>query len=575
MGISSERFVAIKLLILYLNSSKVVEVDQLLKEYNGNLVVHNCLISADVDQGNLDKASKLFNEMPERNEISWTALLSDFMKCGRVKEYMCYLGKCLNLGLCQMMFTFSSVVGASADLRNFGLGMIILGLIVKVGFEHNVLVSNSLITSSFSSGELDVALRVFYQMEKRGDVSWTAILDICGTTTTKHAFDLILEKDIVCWNSMVSGYSLNGQIEKGKEVFDLVPKKNNVSMNTLVAGYVDDEQCDKVFEVFNQMFLSGETPNKSIFSSILCACASTASLEKGNNLQGKIFKLSLQCDVFVRTALTDMYSKSGDIEIYKQVFNRMPEKSEISWTAMVQGLEKLVLERNLLFFLTKWRVDKGLRYFNSMEKSYGIRPNNRHYTCLVDMFSQPGCLPEAEKLIASMPCQPDSNTWAALLSGFSMHTSEKVAERTAKKLWEMAEEKSGGYVLLSNIYASAGRWVDVLKTRKLMKEKGLKKSSGCSWVEVRNQIHLFYSQDGNHSWRFDSVLKIARGEGCSSWMQAIAGQLHPQSHSLMEGNITSLSSMVCKQAIKGLPSGYVSVYRTIGVGFVSPRVSLV
>ncbi|GFY87214.1 pentatricopeptide repeat (PPR) superfamily protein [Actinidia rufa] len=282
MGISSERFVAIKLLILYLNSSKFVEVDQLLKEYNGNLVVHNCLISADVDQGNLDKASKLFNEMRERNEILWTALISGFMKCGRVKEYM----------------------WASADLRNFGLRMSIWGLIVKVGFEHNCI---------------------------------------------------------------------------------------------------------------------------------------------------------------------------GDIEIYKHVFNRMPEKSEISWTAMVQGLEKMVLERNLLFFLTKWRVDKGLRYFNSMEKSYGIRPNNRHYTCLVDMLSQPGCLPEAEKLIASMPCQPDSNTWAALLSGFSMHTSEKVAERTAKKLWEMAEEKSGGYVLLSNIYALAGRWVDVLKIRKLMKEKGLKK----------------------------------------------------------------------------------------------------
>ncbi|GFY87206.1 pentatricopeptide repeat (PPR) superfamily protein [Actinidia rufa] len=337
-------------------------VDQLLKEYNGNLVVHNCLISADVDQGNLDKASKLFNEMRERNEILWTALISGFMKCGRVKEYM----------------------WASADLRNFGLRMSIWGLIVKVGFEHNCI---------------------------------------------------------------------------------------------------------------------------------------------------------------------------GDIEIYKHVFNRMPEKSEISWTAMVQGLEKMVLERNLLFFLTKWRgllllrstklilsavlfacshcglVDKGLRYFNSTEKSYGIRPNNRHYTCLVDMLSQPGCLPEAEKLIASMPCQPDSNTWAALLSGFSMHTSEKVAERTAKKLWEMAEEKSET---------------------------------------------LFHEEPGSCCiWRFDSVLKIARGEGCSSWTQTIAGQLHPQSHSLMEGNITSLSSMVCKQATKGLPSGYVSVYRTIGVGFVSPRVSLV
>ena len=110
--------------------------------------------------------------------VSWTAAISGFVQNGMNFDAMKLFRKMLESGVMPNDVTFSSVVGASADLRNFGLGMIILGLIVKVVFKHNVLVSNSLITSSFSSGELDVALRVFYQMEKRGDVSWTAILDM-------------------------------------------------------------------------------------------------------------------------------------------------------------------------------------------------------------------------------------------------------------------------------------------------------------------------------------------------------------------------------------------------------------
>ncbi|KAL6960564.1 hypothetical protein U1Q18_038327 [Sarracenia purpurea var. burkii] len=675
IGMSSERYIAIKLLILYLNSRKSSEVEQLLKEFNGfNLVVHNCLISANVDQGNLDEARRLFDEMPERNEVSWTALISGFMRCGRMKESMWYFERNpfhnvvswtaaisgfvqngLNFEAMKLFrkmiesrvmpndVTFTSVVRAISNLSDFGLGMTVLGLIVKVGFEHNLSVSNSLITLNLRLGEIDSARRIFDRMEDRDVVSWTAILDVyvemgdlkgarwifeempernevswsamisrygqsgnaeeavklfrlmvqygyapnisclssvisslanlkalqagmnihghvskigvekdvfisssfidlysrCGKTEdARIVFDLILEKNVVCWNSMISGYSLNGQIEKAKEVFDRMPKRTDVSWNTLISGYLENEQCDKVFELFNQMLLSGETPNKSTFSSILCACASITSLEKGKNLHGKILKLGLPNDVFVGTALTDMYAKSGDIESSKQVFNRMPEKNEISWTAMIQGLaENGMAEESLILFEEMGRtsslmpnelillavlfacshrglVDKGLSYFKSMEKVYGIKPNSRHYTCLVDMLSRSGRLSEAEQFIASMPCKPDSPLWAALLSGCSTTMDEKIAERTAQKLWEMAEEKSGGYILLSNIYASAGRWDDVLNTRKLMKKKGVKKSSGCSWVEVRNQIHHFYSHDGNHceSAEIYGILELVKSE---------------------------------------------------------------
>ncbi|XP_010248558.1 PREDICTED: pentatricopeptide repeat-containing protein At2g13600-like [Nelumbo nucifera] len=660
MGVSSNRYIAIKLLIMYLNCKKTLDVDRILKELGEfDIVAWNCMISAHIENGNLEGARRLFDEMPKRNEVSWTALIAGFMKFGRVDDSMWYFERnpfqnvvswtaaisgfvqnglnfdalklfqeMLESGILPNEVTFTSLVRACTSLGDTGLGRSVFGLIVKTGFEHNISVCNSLITLHLRMGEVDLARMVFDQMEERDVVSWTASIDLyiktgdlmearrifdempernevswsmmiarynqsgeaeeasklfkrmvhngfkpnisclssilsalasleallpgksihghaikvgiekdvfigstlidmyckCGQTLDgRQAFDSISDRNLVSWNSMVAGYSLNGQLEEAKELFEQIPKRNIVSWNTIVAGYVQNEHCEHVLEVFNEMLLSGEIPNQSTFSSVLRACASLASIEKGRNLHGKIIKLGIQQDVFVGTALTDMYAKSGDIVSSKSVFNRMPEKNEISWAAMIQGLaDNGFAEDSLILFEEMKRsarvaptelvflavlfacahcglVDKGFQYFESMERIYGIKPRGRHYTCMVDMLARSGRLSEAEKFIEAMPFQPEANAWAALLSGCSIYKNEDMAERTARKLWELMEENSAGYILLSNIYASVGRWNDVSKVRKLMREKGLKKIGGCSWVEVRNQVHSFYCEDGCHT----------------------------------------------------------------------------
>lgn len=658
-GAFKERFVAVKLLIMYLTNRRTREANEVVKEFNGfDIVVHNCLISANIQWGNLDQAQRLFDEMPERNEFSWTALISGYMRHGRVEESIWYFErnpfqnviswtaaisgfvqngysfealklflKLLESGVNPNAVTFSSILRACTVFGDFQLGMCIFGFTVKAGFEGNISVSNSLISLCVKMGKIDLARRAFDQMEKKDVVSWTAILDMyvkkgelgearrifnempernevswsamiarysqsgypeealklfrqmvqdafkpntscfstvlcalaslkalqlgmnihahvvkigvdgdvficsslielystCGETKDgRLVFDWIVAKTVVSWNTMISGYSLNGQMEEAKELFDHMPMRNDISWSAIISGYLEHKQFDKVFEIFNEMLLSGEIPNKSTFTSVLSASASMASLEKGKDLHGKVVKLGLQYDVFVGTALTDMYAKSGDIESSKQVFDRMPKKDEITWTVMIQGLaesgfaeealtlfeemEKTSVAPSELMLLSvlfacshSGLVDKGLKYFNSMETVYQIKPRGTHYTCVVDMLSRSGRLSEAENFINSMPFQPESNSWAALLSGCKTYKNEEIAERMAKKLWQLTQKNPAGYVLLSNIYASAGRWTDVMNIRKLMNKKGLKKSGGCSWVEVRNQIHSFSSEDGTHS----------------------------------------------------------------------------
>ncbi|KAJ0692631.1 putative tetratricopeptide-like helical domain superfamily [Helianthus annuus] len=658
LGISSHRHIAVKLLIMYLDFKKSAEVDQLLKDYNTfDMIVHNCLISANVNWANVDEARKLFDEMPQRNEVSWTALISGYLKCGRVDESMELFRRnpfqnviswtaaisgllsngmrleslelfleMLRDGVWPNNVTFVSVVRACAEMEEFALGMSVLSLVVKLGFEEDVSVCNSLITFSLRLGEMEMASALFKRMGKRDVISWTAILDMyvemgdlrearkvfdempernevswsamisrytqkgyskdaielfrqmienginpnssclssainalanlkllqpgktihahvtkiglandvfissslidlygsCGSPNDgRLVFDTVQNKNVVCWNTLISAYSSNGQQEEAKKLFDQIPVKSIGSWNSMVTGYLENEQYDKVFEVFNDMLLSGQTPDISTLSSVLCACANLTSLQKGKDIHGKTFKLGFQHNVFVGTSLVDMYAKSGDIENSKRVFNKMTEKNEVSWTAMIQGLaengygeESLELFQQmekttcikpnelillaLLFACSHCGlVDKGLHYFNLMETVYKIKPNERHYTCVVDMLSRSGRVREAEDLIKSMPCEPEVNAWAALLSGCKTYGEDEIAERTAATIQGLAEQKSGGYVLLSNVYASAGKWREVLKTRKLMKERGLKKSGGCSWIEVRNKLHLFYAQDAS------------------------------------------------------------------------------
>ncbi|XP_042496377.1 pentatricopeptide repeat-containing protein At2g13600-like [Macadamia integrifolia] len=454
-----------------------------------------------VEMGDMLEARRIFDEMPERNEVSWSAMIARYSQGGDAKEALKLFVDMLRDGFRPNLSCYSSILSALGSIECLRLGTSIHGDVIKIGIERNVFIGGPLIDMYCKCGQ---------------------------TADGRLVFELISEKNLVCWNSMVAGYGLNGQLEEAKELFEQIPRRNSISWNTMISGYVQNEHCHEVLEVFNQMLLSGETPNESTFSSVLRACSSLACLEKGKNLHGKIIKLGIQYELFVGTALTDMYAKSGDIESSKQVLNKMPEKNEVSWTAMIQGLAdnglaedslnlfdemertSNVAPSGLMFLAVLFAcshfglVEKGFKYFESMEKVYGIKPTGRHYTCIVDLLARSGHLREAENFIKAMPFQPEANAWAALLSGCSVYKNEEIAERTAKKIWELLEENSAGYVLLSNIYASAERWSDVSRVRKLMREKGLKKIGGCSWIEVRNQVHSFYS-DGSHSHLSDIV----------------------------------------------------------------------
>jgi pentatricopeptide repeat protein len=269
------------------------------------------------------------------------------------------------------------------------------------------------------------------------------------------------------------------------------------------------------------MHLTGIKPNSVTYASILPACGNLAALGYGKEFHNDIVKSGFQSDVFVGNGLVDMYAKCGNIEDAFKVFDEMPSRNVVSWTAMIvgyamhgYGIEALQLfgkmqnsgmKPNHVTFVgvlsaccNAGLVDDGRWYFDCMSRDYDITPAMKHYCCMVDLLGRAGHLDEARDFINKMPISPDAALWGSLLSACRIHNNIELGEHVAEQLFDSEPNNPAHYVLLSNIYAAAGKWDDVQNVRRLMKERKVERMPGCSWIEVNNQVYAFCVADRSH-----------------------------------------------------------------------------
>jgi pentatricopeptide repeat protein len=254
---------------------------------------------------------------------------------------------------------------------------------------------------------------------------------------------------------------------------------------------------------------------------VLPACAGLALLQQGKEIHDYIVRRGVDNSIPVWNALIDMYAKCGCINNARGIFDKMPERDVVSWTAMITGygihghgknalalfsqMQQTGIKPNRITFTCVLSacshaglVDEGLDYFYCMSRDHQMKPSMEQYACMVDLLGRAGRLNEAQKFIDKMPFQPNACLWGALLSASRIHSNIQVGEYAAEQLYELEPENAGNYVLMSKIYAAVGRWDDVSKVRKIMEELGLKKPPGCSWIEVKNRVHAFVQGERLH-----------------------------------------------------------------------------
>ncbi|KAG9150797.1 hypothetical protein Leryth_002964 [Lithospermum erythrorhizon] len=334
-------------------------------------------------------------------------------------------------------------------------------------------------------------------------------------------------RNLVSETSMITGYARTASVKVARTMFGKMLEKNVVSWNALIAGYTHSGDYEEALTLFLLLKKESVWPTHYTFGNLLCACANLADLKLGQQAHAHVLKHGFrfekgpQPDIFVGNALIDMYMKCGSVEDGNHVFRHMMERDWVSWNALIVGcaqnghaIEALQLFKEMLASKEKpdhvtmigvlcacshaGLVEEGRQHFDSMTKVYGVQPLKDHYSCMVDLLGRAGCLNEANNLIESMPMLPDGVIWGSLLSACKVHCDIELGKHVAEKLLEVDPTNSGPYVLLSNMYAELGKWKDVTRVRKLMRQHGVIKQPGCSWIEIQSQMHVFMVKDAKH-----------------------------------------------------------------------------
>ncbi|KAJ8760870.1 hypothetical protein K2173_021908 [Erythroxylum novogranatense] len=335
-----------------------------------------------------------------------------------------------------------------------------------------------------------------------------------------------LESDVYVNNSLIHFYASCGCLESARNLFDKMPERSVVSWNAMIDALVQFGEFKSALDMF-VMLQEVFEPDGYTMHSVLNACAGLGALSLG--IWAHAFWLrkcgaELGKDVVVNNCLVDMYCKCGSVDIAIQVFERMQGRDLTSWNFMILGLAMhgkggLALQYfdrmvrlgkfvpNSVTFVGvlsacnhRCMVDEGRRYFDMMVDEYKIEPQLEHYGCLVDGLARAGLTLEALDLVSRMPLKPDAVIWRSLLDSCCKgNASVELGEKMAEQLFESGGgDRSGVYVLLSKVYASASRWDDVGLVRKLMTDNGVRKEPGCSLIEINGVIHELFAGDTSH-----------------------------------------------------------------------------
>lgn len=361
-------------------------------------------------------------------------------------------------------------------------------------------------------GDSGSARRVFDEMSEPNVVTWNAVLTAafrCGDVEgAQDVFGCMPVRNLTSWNGMLAGYAKAGELGLARRVFYEMPLRDEVSWSTMIVGFAHNGCFDEAFGFFRELLREEIRTNEVSLTGVLSACAQAGAFEFGKILHGFVEKAGFLYVGSVNNALIDTYSKCGNVAMARLVFQNMPvARSIVSWTSIIAGLamhgcgeeaiqlfhemeESGVRPDGITFISLLYAcshsglVEEGCGLFSKMKNLYGIEPAIEHYGCMVDLYGRAARLQKAYEFICEMPVSPNAIIWRTLLGACSIHGNIEMAELVKARLAEMDPDNSGDHVLLSNVYAVAGKWKDVSSIRRTMTEHSMKKTPGWSMNEI-------------------------------------------------------------------------------------------
>lgn len=429
--------------------------------------VGNALCSFYSHCRSLPSAVDTFRRIGDKNVVSWTTVIS---ACGDngdpmmgLRYFMMMLSEDIELN----EFTFTSVLSLCCAMQALEVGRQVHSLSIKLEFQRNLLINNSIMYLYLKCGLIHEANRLFDEMDSIS---------------------------LVTWNAMIAGHA---------QMMDLA--ENRISAH---------QSGSQALNIFLKMNRSGTKPDLFTLSSVLSVCSALVALDQGEQVHAQTIKSGFLADVIVGTALVNMYNKCGNIDNAIKAFGEMHTRTMISWTSMISALaqhgrsqEALQLfeemisageKPNKITFVGVFSacsqaglVDEALEYFEIMKTRFKIKPIMEHYACLIDMYVRLGQLEKAFDLTKKMNSEPNDVIWSILIAGCRSQGNLELGYYAAEQLLKLKPKDKEIYVLLLNMYLSAERWQDVSRVRKMMKDEKLGKLQDWSWLSIKDKVYSF------------------------------------------------------------------------------------
>ncbi|KAF7836540.1 pentatricopeptide repeat-containing protein [Senna tora] len=413
--------------------------------------------------GWLEAAEVVANKMSRKNAVACTGLMVGYTQAARPRDALVLFAKMISEGVKLDEFVFSIALKACAALGDLDLGRKIHAYSVKLGLESEVSVGTPLVDFYVKCARFKSARQAFESIKEPNDFSWSAIITGC------------------CQNG----------------------------------------RFDEALKIFKSLRSKGVVLNSFIYTNIFQACSALSDLVYGAQVHADAIKKGQISYLCGESAMITMYSKCGQLDYAHQAFLSLEKPDTVAWTAIIcayayhgKASEALTLfnkmqesgiRPNAVTFIGVLNacshsglVKVGKKYLNSMLGEYGVNPTIDHYNCMIDIYSRAGLLQEALEMIRSLPYKPDAMSWKSLLGGCWRHRNLEIGMIAAENVFKLDPSDSATYVIMFNLYASAGKWEEAAQFRKMMAERNLRKELSCSWITLKGKVHRFVVGDRHH-----------------------------------------------------------------------------